>query len=116
MIPIILAAAATATPIPTKAKETVDQASWILSSDFPASEWKRATVTTFDLTIDQVGVPIKCTIIIPSGSEIVDQDRLRSGDEKSALQGCEGRGRSTASIGASRPGQLASSKTIAGNR
>lgn len=73
MIPIILAAAATATPIPTKPKETVDPASWVSRSDFPASEFEGATVTTFDLTIDQAGVPIKCTVIIPSGSEVVDR-------------------------------------------
>jgi len=73
VIPTILALAAIATAIPTKPKETVDPASWVSASDFTTSDFDHATVTTFDLTIDQSGVPIKCTVVIASGSEAVDR-------------------------------------------
>jgi hypothetical protein len=70
---MVLGLAATATPMPTKAKAIVDPGSWVFGSDFSAPDFEKATVTTFDLTIDRTGVPIMCTVVIPSGSESVDR-------------------------------------------
>jgi hypothetical protein len=58
--------------LPIKAEPSVAPDRWVLASDIPRSEWGQASVTTFDLTIDERGRPMKCSIVIPSGSENLD--------------------------------------------
>jgi TonB family protein len=66
-------AMASLTAAPVKAKPTVSPSQWVLNSDIPKSEWKRAATTTFDLVVSETGRPVKCDIIIASGSEILDK-------------------------------------------
>ena len=73
MISWALIAMAASTTTPAKAEPTIAPSKWILHSDIPQSEWKRAATTTFDLTISEAGEPIKCDIFVASGSDILDR-------------------------------------------
>ena len=57
---------------PLKAEPRGDPANWVVASDIPPSEWARATVTSYDLTVDSRGTPAACTITTGSGSDIID--------------------------------------------
>lgn len=67
-----LIATMVATGVPAAAVPKSSPARWVLASDIPKSEWKQATVTTFDVLIDQTGQPIKCSTIISGGSSALD--------------------------------------------
>lgn len=58
--------------LPIRPEPIGDPAHWVEASDIPQSQWSRATVTSFDLTIDSSGKPVSCTITNPSGSTIID--------------------------------------------
>ena len=71
MIELVVLAAAVALATPTAADPVGSPARWVRASDLPRSEDQTA-VTTFDLTIDQSGRPIHCTVIIASSSDRLD--------------------------------------------
>jgi hypothetical protein len=68
---LALAAATAVSIAPIKAEPLVSPARWVRASDLPRSA-DEAAVTTFDLTIDQSGRPMLCTIVIASGSDRLD--------------------------------------------
>lgn len=73
MLVSLLVAVAVSTGVPIKAEPTVSPAKWVVHSDIPKSEWSRSASTTFDLVIDKTGKPVKCDIVTPSGSDLLDK-------------------------------------------
>ena len=71
MIGSIVIAAAIGLTAPVKAEPSGSPARWVRASDLPQSK-DQATVTTFDLMIDQTGRPIQCTVVTASGSDHLD--------------------------------------------
>jgi hypothetical protein len=58
--------------VATEPQPQGNQAQWIRSSDFPLSVWSHATLTSYDLTLDTEGRPIRCEITHSSGSAKID--------------------------------------------
>lgn len=71
MIEAILATLAMAAVEPGKAEPKSDPATWVQARDLPRID-ENAAVTTFDLTVDKSGNPVRCTIIIESGANDLD--------------------------------------------
>jgi hypothetical protein len=60
-------------PVATRPEPQGDEAEWMRSSDVPSSEWSRAAITSFDLTLDATGRLIRCEITQTSGSKVLDE-------------------------------------------
>lgn len=71
MIEAILATLAMAAIKPVKAEPNRDPSTWVQARDLPRID-ENAAVTTFDLTVDRSGDPVRCTIIIESGANDLD--------------------------------------------
>lgn len=67
---IVVASAVAMSPL-AKPEPKRSPASWVLRSDLPAIDGSVA-VTTFDLTIDEVGQPLRCDLIVPSSNAQLD--------------------------------------------
>jgi hypothetical protein len=72
MVILMAAAAAVASMQARIAEHVNDPGSWFSASDFDPQNLDKASITTFDVTIDAAGKPIRCDIIIPSGSTKID--------------------------------------------
>ena len=66
---MLAASAGMSLPIP--AKPNGSPADWVLANDLPEIA-AQAALTTFDLTINRMGLPTNCTIIVASGSNQLD--------------------------------------------